>query len=94
MAELFDIPEVALAEEYVGGQEFSAEGIVVDGEYHLTRVTQKFTTSEPHFDEIGHLFPAANLPSGAMPEICAVLAIAHRALGMRNGVTPYRVLGR
>jgi len=31
MAELFDIPQVALAEEYIAGPEFSAEGVVVDG---------------------------------------------------------------
>jgi biotin carboxylase len=86
MSELFDIPEIALAEEYVSGPEFSAEGVVVDGDYRLVGITQKFTTEEPYFDEVAHLFPATALP-GPVDEIRGVLAAAHRALGMRNAVT-------
>jgi ATP-grasp domain len=86
MAELFDIPRAALAEEYVAGPEFSAEGVVVDGAYHLVGITAKASGDAPYFDETGHVFPAASVPAPA-PTIRAVLEAAHRALGMRNGVT-------
>jgi hypothetical protein len=86
MAELFDIPRAALAEEYISGPEFSAEGVVVDGAYHLVGITAKASGDAPYFDETGHVFPAAGVPAPA-PAIRAVLETAHRALGMRNGVT-------
>jgi ATP-grasp domain len=86
MAELFDIPRAALAEEYIAGPEFSAEGVVVDGAYHLVGLTAKASGDAPYFDETGHVFPAPSLPAPA-PRIRAVLETAHRALGMRNGVT-------
>ena len=87
MAELFDIPQAALAEECIGGPEFSAEGVVVQGVYHLVGITGKSSGEAPYFDEIGHRFPAASLPVLAEQGIGAVLAAAHRALGLRNGVT-------
>ena len=87
MAELFDIPQTALAEECIGGPEFSAEGVVVQGVYYLVGITGKSSGEAPYFDEIGHRFPAASLPVLAEQAIGAVLAAAHRALGLRNGVT-------
>ena len=87
MAELFDIPQAALAEEYVDGPEFSAEGVVVQGAYHLVGITAKSSGGAPYFDEVGHLFPAPNLPAPAQRQIGPVLAAAHRALGLRNSVT-------
>lgn len=87
MAELFDIPQTALAEEYIAGPEFSAEGVIIDGDYHLVGITGKSSGGAPYFDEIGHVFPAANLPAPAQQQVPAVLAAAHGALGLRNGVT-------
>lgn len=87
MAELFDIPQAALAEEYIAGPEFSAEGVVADGTYHLVGITGKSSGGAPYFDEIGHVFPAASLPAAAEPRIRAVLEAAHQALGLRNSVT-------
>lgn len=87
MAELFDIPPTALAEEYIDGPEFSAEGVVAGGSYHLVGITAKSSGDAPYFDEIGHLFPAARLPVRTEQQIGAVLAAAHRALGLCNGVT-------
>jgi biotin carboxylase len=87
MAELFDIPQTALAEEYIAGPEFSAEGVVVDGAYHLIGVTAKTSGGAPYFDEIGHVFPAASLAPPAERQLRSVLETAHRALGLCNGVT-------
>lgn len=87
MAELFDIPPAALAEEFIDGPEFSAEGIVVEGAYHLVGITAKTSGGAPYFDEIGHAFPAASLPAHAERPLGPVLEAAHRALGLRNAVT-------
>ena len=87
MAELFDIPRTALAEEYIAGPEFSAEGVVADGTYHLVGLTAKASGGAPYFDELGHVFPAAGLPPHALEQVRPVLRAAHAALGLRNGVT-------
>lgn len=87
MAELFGIPPTALAEEFIDGPEFSAEGVVVDGAYHLVGITAKTSGAAPYFDETGHAFPAASLPAPAERSLGPVLEAAHRALGLRNGVT-------
>ena len=87
MAELFDIPPAALAEEYIAGPEFSAEGVVADGVYRLVGITGKSSGGAPYFDEIGHVFPAADLPAPAEQRIGAVLTAAHQSLGLSNSVT-------
>lgn len=87
MAELFDIPQIALAEEYIAGPEYSAEGVVHDGAYHLVGITRKSSADAPYFDETGHVFPAPDVPSGAEQQIRVILHAAHRALGMRNCIT-------
>ncbi|WP_422772380.1 ATP-grasp domain-containing protein [Plantactinospora sp. WMMC1484] len=87
LTEAFNIPAVALVEEYVSGPEYSAEGVVIDGHYHLIGVTEKVLTAEPFFDEVGHVFPAAGLGTDGMAEIQELLQRAHDALGMCNGLT-------
>jgi biotin carboxylase len=87
MTELFGIPQTALAEEYIAGPEFSAEGVVVAGVYQLIGITGKSSGGAPYFDELGHVFPAVSLPAAAEQRIRAVLATAHQALGLGNGVT-------
>lgn len=48
----------AIIEEYISGNEFSAECISQNGEHFLLNVTKKFTSGEPNFIETGHLEPA------------------------------------
>lgn len=48
----------ALVEEYAEGDEYSIEYISCRGKHWMLAVTQKFTTGEPHFIEIGHIQPA------------------------------------
>lgn len=47
-----------LIQEYIFGEEFSAEVIALKNTYHLLGMTKKYLGKEPHFVEIGHEFPA------------------------------------
>lgn len=47
-----------MIEEYVEGEEYSAEFISYGGEHHLLAITEKATTGAPHFIETGHRQPA------------------------------------
>lgn len=87
LSEAFNLPAVALAEEYVSGTEYSAEGVVVGGTYCLLGVTRKILAEEPYFDELGHVFPAAGLPDWAVADLEELLPRAHAALGLQNAVT-------
>ena len=48
----------AIVEEYIEGDEYSAECISQNGVHYLLNITKKFTTGSPHFIETGHLEPA------------------------------------
>lgn len=48
----------AIVEEYIDGEEFSAEGITYKGKHTLLTITRKQTTGAPHFIETGHTEPA------------------------------------
>ena len=48
----------AIVEEFIEGQEFSAETISYNGEHTLLTITKKQTTGAPHFIETGHIQPA------------------------------------
>ncbi len=45
-----------LLEEYINGPEFSAEGLILDGNVYLYGVTEKRTSEKPYFVEEGHSF--------------------------------------
>lgn len=47
-----------LVEEYIDGQEYSAECISQDGKHHFLALTEKTTTGAPHFIERKHREPA------------------------------------
>ena len=48
----------AIVEEYIDGDEFSAEGITYNGKHTILTITRKQTTGAPHFIETGHTEPA------------------------------------
>ena len=48
----------AIVEEFIEGQEYSAEGITYNGKHHFLTITKKSTTGAPHFIETGHIEPA------------------------------------
>lgn len=57
-AQMLSFENTAIVEEFIEGKEYSCECISYDGVHHMLAITEKFTTGEPHFIEIGHMQPA------------------------------------
>ena len=73
-----------IVEEYMDGPEVSVEILVQDGEPFILQVTDKLTTGEPHFVEIGHSQPSQL----AKDDIDRIKNLAHdavKAVGIING---------
>lgn len=75
-----------LAQEYVGGVEFSVESAIVDGQVRHIAVTQKFTTDDNSRAELGHTVPA-ELSSDDRATLLAAVESGLRALGLRHGIS-------
>jgi len=73
-----------LVEEYVGGREFSVEGVVVEGEVNVLAITSKILGPEPHFVEVGHIVQA-DLPRATRLRLERYAAAVVRALGVSIG---------
>ena len=73
-----------IVEEYMEGPEVSVEVLIQNGEPYILQVTDKLTSGEPHFIEIGHSQPS-QLPE---TDIMAIHDLAYRAaksVGLQNG---------
>ncbi|HEV2885273.1 MAG TPA: ATP-grasp domain-containing protein, partial [Jatrophihabitans sp.] len=75
-----------LIEELVDGPEISIDGAVFGGEYRPFCLARKHLGAPPYFEEVGHLVDAAD-PLVGDPALQALLAEAHRTLGVHDGVT-------
>lgn len=76
----------AIIEEYIDGEEFSAESISYKGKHTLLAVTRKRTTGAPHFIETGHIQPAGinnNMLEKVQKEVFAGL----NSLQITNGAS-------
>jgi len=73
-----------IVEEYMDGPEVSVEVLVQDGEPHVLQVTDKMTTGEPRFIEIGHSQPS-QLPAGDVNAIRKLAYDAAKAVGVQDG---------
>ncbi len=78
--------EGVLIEELIDGPEISVDGALHGGEYVPFCLARKQLGPPPCFEEIGHVVDAAD-PLLTDPELLAVLATAHKALGLPDGVT-------
>ena len=76
----------AIVEEYIEGDEYSAECISQNGVHHLLNITKKFTTGSPHFIETGHLEPAG-LPDEDIRKIRDTIFKALDALDIKLGAS-------
>lgn len=47
-----------IVEEYIDGKELSVESLSYHGEHHVMQITDKDSSSAPHFVELGHHQPA------------------------------------
>lgn len=75
-----------LIEELVVGPEISVDGAVSGGEYQPFCVARKQLGDPPYFEEVGHVVDAAD-PLLADPALLTLLAEAHQALGVLDGLT-------
>ncbi len=72
-----------LIEEYMKGKEVSVEMLVVDGTPHILQITDKVTSGEPYFYEIGHSQPTL-LPFDIQKKVKDIASKAVKAVGMKN----------
>lgn len=77
-----------LIEEYMRGPEVSVEVLIVDNEPFILQVTDKITSGEPFFYEVGHSQPSS-LPPDVLEIVKEVASNAVLAIGLNN--TPAHV---
>lgn len=75
-----------LVEEYLPGPEVSVESVVRAGIPEAVAITRKRLGPPPYFEEVGHVVDAADELLGE-PALTEAVRSAHRALGIRDGVT-------
>ncbi|HTZ43957.1 MAG TPA: ATP-grasp domain-containing protein [Jatrophihabitans sp.] len=75
-----------LIETYISGPEISIDGYCSAGEYTPLFIARKKLGFAPYFEEVGHTVEAAD-PLLADAGLREVLATAHTALGLQDGVT-------
>ena len=76
----------AIVEEYIEGNEFSAEVITYNGEHKFLKITRKATTGAPHFIETGHI-ESAGLSKDMEEKVYKELTKALTALEITNSAT-------
>ena len=76
----------AIVEEYIDGDEFSAESISFHGKHNFLTVTRKQTTGYPHFIETGHIEPAG-LSEEIIEKIKNAILPALDSLKIENGAS-------
>jgi biotin carboxylase len=80
-----------LVEEMVSGPEISIDGISFEGEYEPLFLARKAVGLAPYFEETGHVIDPAD-PLLRDADLLDVLVRAHRALGVRDGITHTEVM--
>lgn len=76
----------AIVEEFIEGDEFSAESISYKGEHTFITITRKQTTGYPHFIETGHVEPAG-LTDEEFEKVKSAILPALDALKITNGAS-------
>ena len=80
-----------LIEEYMKGTEVSVEVLVVDGKPHVLQITDKITSGEPYFFEIGHSQPSV-LSAEVKEEITDLASRAVLAVGLKNSAAHVEIM--
>ena len=73
-----------IIEEYMEGPEFSVEVLVLQGQPYVIQITDKLTTGEPFFVEMGHSQPTRQ-PAEQQEKIRDLAVRAVRAVGILEG---------
>lgn len=79
-----------LVEEYILGKELSVESISYHGEHFVLQITDKDSSSAPHFVELGHHQPA-NIPSEIKEKIYNVIPKLLSNIGYTDGASHIEV---
>ena len=89
----------AVIEEFIDGNEYSAECIVKNGDAKILAFTKKETTGYPHYIETGHRQPS-DLTKEKQEEITPIILDGIKSLGIQNSaahvefkITPSGKLG-
>ncbi|MGC4857074.1 ATP-grasp domain-containing protein [Micromonospora sp. DT4] len=77
--------EAALVEEFVDGQEYSAEGIIIANVPTVLEISRKHTTTPPFFVELGHDQPA-DLPPATHEAVVDSVVRAVGAVGLTHSL--------
>ncbi|TXH75146.1 MAG: ATP-grasp domain-containing protein [Lysobacteraceae bacterium] len=72
-----------LAEQFIGGQEYSVESMSANGRHEIAAVTRKTVTGAPYFVEMAHVQPCC--PGEYRDQIADVVSRMLTALGHRHG---------
>lgn len=86
LGDIYGLEPRVLIEEYIEGNEFSLESIIVNGSYKPIGITQKITDESLFSDEIGHIFPC-NLNKEIQEKIFSWGEKLHNALKLQNIAT-------
>lgn len=82
----FALDNRVLAQEYIGGLEYSVESVAHHGRIQHVAITEKATSDGSHRAELGHIVPAG-LDEAAIDEVHSEVTRALTTLGFRNGVS-------
>lgn len=75
-----------ILEEYIGGEEYSVEGISQNGKHNILQITKKYTTGAPNFIEIAHEQPS-NLSKNVEKKVKEIVVKSLNVLKIKNGAT-------
>lgn len=74
----------AVAEEFIGGEEFSLEGLVFDGRLFVTAAADRHIFFPPYFVEMGHTIPS-RFGGEYTEKLIEVFSQGVKALGLTHG---------
>ncbi|MGI5079968.1 ATP-grasp domain-containing protein [Treponema denticola] len=74
----------AIAEEFIDGEEFSLEALVINGEIFLNALADRHIFFPPYFVEMGHTIPSIK-GKEECDELIRVFFLGIKALGLTNG---------
>ena len=75
-----------IVEEYITGKELSVESISYNGEHHILQITEKDSSSAPHFVELGHHQPA-EISNTLRIKISSTIPLLLNEIGYTNGAS-------
>ena len=75
-----------IVEEFIEGKEFSVESISYKGEHYVLQITEKDSSSSPHFVELGHHQPA-NISNELRNKIVSIVTVLLKEIGYTNGAS-------